>query len=242
MPTKQLVVLSITNAVVQTQTANALLAIGASPIMSHCVNEIRDILAFTSAVNVNIGTLNEQQIPIFDTVLDECEKLKIPVSFDPVGFGASQLRNTTTLTLLEKYSVSVIKGNADEIIALSDECQLVENTIDSQHQSTLAIHAAKKLSSRYNCVVAVTGETDFCIDCDSVIEINGGHRLMSRVTGMGCIANALIASYLDGHQAIDATAHALRLMAHAGEMAGLTAKGPQSFYTAFIDMLYQLTK
>ena len=49
---------NITNSVVQDFTANALLALGASPIMSDSVYETRELVMACSALNINIGTPN----------------------------------------------------------------------------------------------------------------------------------------------------------------------------------------
>ena len=50
---------NITNYVVMNNTANALLAAGASPIMAHAQSEIEDMVNICQALVVNIGTLDE---------------------------------------------------------------------------------------------------------------------------------------------------------------------------------------
>ena len=49
---------NITNAVVMNNTANALLAAGASPIMAHALEEIDEMVALCRATVINIGTLD----------------------------------------------------------------------------------------------------------------------------------------------------------------------------------------
>src|ERR1700759_4986531 len=51
-------VFNITNSVVQDFTANALLALGASPIMSDAVDETEELVTVSNALNINIGTPN----------------------------------------------------------------------------------------------------------------------------------------------------------------------------------------
>ena len=48
---------NITNYVVMNSTANALLAVGASPVMAHAAEEVEDMVAIASALVINIGTL-----------------------------------------------------------------------------------------------------------------------------------------------------------------------------------------
>jgi hydroxyethylthiazole kinase-like sugar kinase family protein len=51
-------VLNITNYVVMNTTANALLAIGASPVMAHAIEEAEDMARIAQALVINIGTLS----------------------------------------------------------------------------------------------------------------------------------------------------------------------------------------
>ena len=51
---------NITNFVVMNYTANALLAMGASPVMAHAPNEVEDMVALAGALVLNIGTLSEE--------------------------------------------------------------------------------------------------------------------------------------------------------------------------------------
>ena len=52
----------ITNYVTVNDVANALLACGASPIMSDDINDVEDITSICNATVINIGTLNENTI------------------------------------------------------------------------------------------------------------------------------------------------------------------------------------
>ena len=53
---------NITNYVTVNDCANALLAIGASPIMADDIREASDITAISSALVINIGTLNQRTV------------------------------------------------------------------------------------------------------------------------------------------------------------------------------------
>ena len=53
---------NITNYVVMNYTANALLAMGASPVMAHAENEVEEMVAFAGALVLNIGTLSDAWI------------------------------------------------------------------------------------------------------------------------------------------------------------------------------------
>ena len=49
-------VYNLTNTVVQEFTADALLALGASPLMSEATEEIEELVRHAGALNLNIGT------------------------------------------------------------------------------------------------------------------------------------------------------------------------------------------
>ncbi len=56
------VVHNITNYVVMNNTANALLALGASPVMAHAAEEVEEMVNIASALVINIGTLSKSWI------------------------------------------------------------------------------------------------------------------------------------------------------------------------------------
>ena len=76
---------NITNSVVQDFTANALLALGASPIMSDSVEETEELVAVSSALNINIGTPNPHSIEAMLKAIKTARDLGKPVALDPVA-------------------------------------------------------------------------------------------------------------------------------------------------------------
>ncbi len=106
---------NITNYVTVNDCANALLAIGASPIMADDMLEAADITAISSALVINIGTLNQRTIESMILAGKRANELGIPVVFDPVGAGASKLRNETTQRILEQVEISILRGNLSEV-------------------------------------------------------------------------------------------------------------------------------
>jgi hydroxyethylthiazole kinase len=83
---------NVTNYVVMDLTANALLALGASPVMAHAVDEVEEMALLAGAVVLNMGTLDEAWIASMTTALAAARKHGKPVVFDPVGAGATRLR------------------------------------------------------------------------------------------------------------------------------------------------------
>ena len=111
---------SITNYVVMNNTANALLAIGASPVMAHWVAEMEEMTAIAGALVINIGTLDDQWIEGMIAAGVAASKRGTPIVLDPVGAGATSQRTATALRIIDECKPTIIRGNGSEIMALVD--------------------------------------------------------------------------------------------------------------------------
>jgi hydroxyethylthiazole kinase len=236
------VVHNITNYVAMNNTANALLALGASPVMAHAQEEVEEMVNIASALVINIGTLSKPWIYSMLKALGQARKNNIPIILDPVGAGATTYRTQTSRELINSVPPTIIRGNASEIMALYDDKSKTKG-VDSAAASDAAITTAQKLSDTYNCVVCVSGKTDFIIKSKQIVKIKNGHPLMTKVTGLGCTASALCGAFAAVEKLpFDATAKAMAVMGIAGEMAAAVATGPGSLQTHFLDILYRLTE
>lgn len=77
---------SITNFVVMNFNANALLALGASPVMAHAQEEVADMAGIAQALVLNIGTLEPDWIRAMKTALQAARARGIPVASIGVRF------------------------------------------------------------------------------------------------------------------------------------------------------------
>ncbi len=236
------VVHNITNYVAMNNTANALLAIGASPVMAHAEDEVEDMVGIAGALIINIGTLSDPWIRAMFRAARRANNRNIPVILDPVGAGATAYRTGTARQLLRETSTAIIRGNASEILALLDENALTKG-VDSTAASHDALDVARELSNLNGSVVCVSGETDYIVRGNDVTRIMNGHAMMTRVTGMGCIASALCGAFaaVNGDHA-EAAAQAMAVMGIAGEMASQDVPGPGSLQVRFLDTLYRLSE
>ncbi|MGY0400009.1 MAG: hydroxyethylthiazole kinase [Ostreibacterium sp.] len=231
---------NITNYVVMNNTANALLAIGASPVMAHAIEEVEDIVSIASALVINMGTLSEKWIESMLNAAKKAKELNTPYVFDPVGVGASKYRTDTAKSIIESATPNVIRGNASEIMALT---QIANTTrgVDSTINSEDALMAAQNLSNALNNTIVISGEIDYVITQDKISKITGGSALMSKVTGMGCTATSMIGACIgvepDYHLAACA---AMEVMAVAGSKAEIVSNGPGSFQMNFLDSLHRI--
>lgn len=241
---------NITNYVTVNDCANILLAIGASPIMADDLKESADITSIASALVINIGTLNERTIESMIASGKKANELNIPVVLDPVGAGASLFRNETTKRILEEIKISVLRGNMSEIkfiAGLESETKGVDaSESDLKSDSDEGIRVAKSLAKRFNCTVAITGVCDIVSDGEKSVTIENGTKMLSNVTGTGCMTTALVGGYLGACETKEdlfiAAISGIVSMGICGEIAEERAGsiGLGSFHMAIIDAVSNL--
>ena len=231
---------NITNYVVMNNTANALLAVGASPVMAHAAEEMEDFVKIDSALVVNIGTLSRYWIQSMKEAMTYASENNKPVVFDPVGAGATAFRTETVKELLKTAIPSVIRGNASEIMSMRNAAVKTKG-VDSSADSNEAVAPAKELASELGCVVCVSGETDYITDGNEVLRVKNGSNLMAKVTGMGCTATAVTGAFASvDENPLTAAFSAMAVMGIAGEMAAEKADGPGTMQLHFLDALYNI--
>jgi len=232
---------NITNYVVMNNTANALLAIGASPVMAHAVEEVNDMITIASVLVINMGTLSEKWVEAMLLAGKAAHKKGIPVVFDPVGAGATPYRNQVAASIVNICKPSVIRGNASEIMSLAKENTSTKG-VDSTASSNEALDAAKRLAQQTGAIIVISGEEDFITDGQTVCSVKNGSALMPKVTGMGCTATAIVGAFAAvNSNYLKAATHAMAVMGVAGEIAAKKADGPGTMQLHFLDALYNLT-
>ena len=150
---------NITNYVVMNFTANVLLAAGASPVMAHAGEEVEEMASFAGALVLNIGTLTHDWVDAMVKAGRKASELKTPIILDPVGSGATALRTASAKRILAETDVTVVRGNASEILSLRGAKSKTRG-VDSVHSVEEASSAALTLAGELKAVLAITGEID----------------------------------------------------------------------------------
>lgn len=232
---------NITNFVVMNYTANVLLACGASPVMAHAENEVEEMVAYAGALVLNIGTLTDVWVAAMLKAGRRASALGKPIILDPVGSGATLLRTETAKSILAWTKVSVVRGNASEILSLAGQGSATKG-VDATDSIEDAAKAASALARELGTTLAITGPTDLVTDGRRTLIIEGGHALMPYVTGTGCSATALVGAFhAVDPDPVSAAATALAFFGLAGERAGAKADGPGTFQIHLLDALYNLS-
>ena len=232
---------NITNYVVMNSTANALLALGASPVMAHAVEEVAQMVQIAGALVLNVGTLSLPWVQGMHKAALRAKELHKPVVLDPVGAGATPYRTTVLQDLIASAVPDIIRGNASEIRALVVSGATTKG-VDSTAGAEEAVGAAQALARTHSCTVCVSGPVDYIVSGEEMCRVYNGDPLMPRVTGLGCTASALCGAFAAVNPSPRAAAfHAMAIMGIAGEIAAEQAHGPGSLQMHFIDALYNLT-
>jgi len=217
----------LTNIVVAQFTANALLAVGASPAMVENAKESAEFTAVASAVLINLGTLSAEREVAMRAAATAAHDHGRPWVFDPVAVGVLGPRPHDRGMQVEELPGSEFGGRGVDSLAQSDE----------------ALGSATVLARARSCVVAVSGLVDYVTDGINVIEVPGGSALLTRITGTGCALGALVAAFVAvDDDVLFAAAAASAVFKAAGECAARNDPGTGTFGVALMDALDALTR
>lgn len=236
---------SITNLVVMNFNANVLLAMGASPVMAHAHEEVVDMAGIAQALVLNVGTLEPYWIESMGRALQVASKRGIPTVLDPVGAGATSYRNESIKALYEKGQPTVLRGNASEVMSVAG-ATVKTRGVDSGAAVSDALGCAGQLAGQSGGVVCVSGEVDHIVDAAGRhASLHNGHEWMTRITGVGCSATALIGAFCAVQpDAWRATVSAMAYWGVVGEIAAAQVQaqgqGVGSMQVAMLDQLQLL--
>ena len=246
----------ITNFVTVNDCANAVLAIGASPIMSEDIEEVAEVVSIADALVINIGKLSHEQVEAMKISSAQANKINTPVILDPVGVGISQLRNKVTLELIENYKLAAIRGNITEIKTIAKLTGIIsesntakgvdvsESDIITQDNLNENADVISKLAAKLDTVILASGPIDILSDSETTIAIDNGDEMMPYITGSGCMLSSIVGSCIGATNPLEGTLLAALLMAISGEKARSKVDnenaGTGSFRAYLIDYLYKL--
>lgn len=242
----------ITNYVTVNDCANVVLAIGGSPVMADDAAEVEDMVSIASALVLNIGTLNSRTIESMLKAGKKANELNIPVILDPVGAGATPFRTETALKIIDSVKLAVIRGNMSEIKVIGGAdvktkgVDAAKETLSREEILKNGKATAEAISKKLDTVIAITGKTDIVSYNDKTYFIENGHKMLSKVTGTGCMCTSLIGAYLGANSDYHlAAVSGITSMGIAGELAyNIISKrhgGTGNFKVELLDAIYNLS-
>lgn len=180
--------------IVKSVCANSALVLGASPLCADNPEEIEELMSQVDVIYGNLGSNTKDRIQSMIIARDISIKRGIPFVLDCAGVAASSKRREIVYRLSKDFPISILKGNASEILALAKN----ENTargVDTEIESTEIVKEARTLVSNLAEVICISGKTDLIIDRERMTKVDAGHPDMAKVTGTGCIGSLLVALF-----------------------------------------------
>ena len=239
----------ITNGITKELVANALLYVGAKPMMAEDEREIESVIQVSSAVLLNIGHLIEQKETCIIKAAKLANKAQKPLVVDAVGIVGLSNRLALVQRLLD-IGVTVVKGNISEmrrLAGLKSSAKGVDSAKEDQSMMELQelAHALRKLAKTYpQTVFLATGEQDLVITDSNCICLKNGVDSLELFTGTGDVVGALIAGVLgSGIEPLEATIGAISYFNVCGEKASkVLQQGMESFRIETCNQLSKLYK
>ena len=245
----------ITNSVTINDCANAVLAIGGSPIMAEDEEEMEEVVEIADVLVINIGKLSKEQIKAMNVSAAHATKTNTPIVLDPVGAGISQLRNNTIKYLVENNNITAIRGNISEIKAIANIIGLLntesaakgvdvsEDDIISRDNLEINGNLVKELAKKLDTVVIASGPLDIISNGETIVVLDNGDEMMPLITGSGCMLTSIVGSCVAVNDPFEGSILASIAMSLAGEKAREQVDennlGTGSFRTFLIDYLYK---
>lgn len=229
----------ITNPISINQCANAVLAVGASPIMAEHPEEVAEITSTAKALVLNLGNITDVRMKSMLISSEVAYKNGIPFVIDAVGIACSRLRYDFLHKLL-KYKPSLIKGNYSEVNSLYNRAYKSSGVDAKLTDEKTITEAAVWLAKKYECIVLASGKTDIVTDGDRFFCIKNGTPSLAGITGTGCMLGVLCGCYLSVRNNIYGVIAACSVLGICGELAKTDA-GNGTFFINLLDKLSNLS-
>ena len=245
----------ITNSVTINDCANAVLAIGGSPFMAEDAEELEEVVTIADALVINIGKLSKEQINSMNVSAKAANETDTPIILDPVGVGVTELRNKTTMNLINNYNMAAIRGNITEIKSIAKLVGVIDenntakgvdvNIDDIITEENLSANGEiiRELAEKLDTTILASGPIDILSDGKTTIAIDNGDDMMPLITGSGCMLSSIVGSCIGGSTPLEGSLVAILAMNLAGEKARTKVdekdEGTGSFRAYLIDYLYK---
>ena len=245
----------ITNSVTINDCANAVLAIGGSPFMAEDAEELEEVVTIADALVINIGKLSKEQINSMNVSAKAANETDTPIILDPVGVGVTELRNKTTMDLINNYNMAAIRGNITEIKSIAKLVGVIDenntakgvdvNIDDIITEENLSANGKiiRELAEKLDTTILASGPIDILSDGKTTIAIDNGDDMMPLITGSGCMLSSIVGSCIGGSTPLEGSLVAILAMNLAGEKARAKVdekdEGTGSFRAYLIDYIYK---
>lgn len=237
----------LTNHITINDCANVVLATGGKPIMAEHCEEVSEITSSSKALAINLGNISDNMMKSIMISGKVTFENNIPAIIDIVGVGCSSLRLSFANDFISRYKPNVIKGNMSEIKAIaglnikSSGIDVNDDDITTKDTIKSNIEIVKGLALKTNSVVVSTGAIDIISNGSEIYIIENGCESLSKITGTGCMLNALIGTYISSEDILYSSILGTVIMGISGELSK-NAKGSGSFKIELLDNISTISE
>ena len=223
--------------------------------MAEDAEELEEVVTIADALVINIGKLSKEQINSMNVSAKVANETDTPIILDPVGVGVTELRNKTTMDLINNYNMAAIRGNITEIKSIAKLVGVIDenntakgvdvNIDDIITEENLSANGEiiRELAEKLDTTILASGPIDILSDGKTTIAIDNGDDMMPLITGSGCMLSSIVGSCIGGSTPLEGSLVAILAMNLAGEKARAKVdekdEGTGSFRAYLIDYIYK---
>lgn len=233
------IVHNITNYVTAADCANITLAIGASPIMADEQLEVYEVASIADGLVLNTGTISEKRFEAMLTAGNAARKKGIPIVLDPVGAGVSKFRTNVVKAIITQINPDIIRLNASELKSLCSGTRNTNGVDGAAEDGDDVITLARAFALKSGAVISVSGDKDIVTDGKSTAVVSGGHPLMRKITGAGCMLSSVTGAFVAANPAspLNAAVAASAVYGICGSLAYEDGIGAATYKCRFFDRM-----
>ena len=172
--------------------------------MAEDAEELEEVVTIADALVINIGKLSKEQINSMNVSAKVANETDTPIILDPVGVGVTELRNKTTMDLINNYNMAAIRGNITEIKSIAKLVGVIDenntakgvdvNIDDIITEENLSANGEiiRELAEKLDTTILASGPIDILSDGKTTIAIDNGDDMMPLITGSGCMLSSIV--------------------------------------------------
>lgn len=238
----------ITNPISINDCANAVLALGAKPIMAEHPKEVCGITAIAKALAVNLGNITDARAESIILSGNQARQMGIPCVIDVVGTACSPFRMELAQRFIRECVPAVVKGNLSEVKAMAGADYEAKGIDAGKHDMVSfsnekglydAAVLVKNYAASIHAVVMASGAVDIISDGGTVYFVENGTAELAKVTGTGCMLNVITGTYLSVTEPLIAAVLSAVTLGICGETAD-SRHGTGSYRVGLMDALSAL--
>lgn len=185
--TKNPLIHCITDSISLNDLQQAIMCYGGRALMSYGIEEVYEITSNSDALLIGIGTLDNSKILAMEKSLKAARKKNIPTVLDIKGANISLYRRNLVLSLLNRYSIDLVKGTNEEINSVVQAQKRYKFT-DSDEKTNYRTFARKN-----KVVLVVSEKKHYITDGYSEFIINNQNDNFNKITSIESIYSGMLA-------------------------------------------------